>query len=105
MRTARIRTHQPDTTNWQAHAACTGEDPNLFHPDSYTSPSGEYAVALAKTICAACPARAFCLYDALDREGQAKAESRNGIWGGLTPDERANLAGAGRARRSYRRAA
>lgn len=59
--------------------ACTPADAELFQP----GPGGSYSAARA--ICARCPARDDCLDWALDT-GQ-----RNGLWGGLDPDERHQL--------------
>jgi WhiB family redox-sensing transcriptional regulator len=105
MRTARIRIRETDNTNWQVRAACGPDDAELFFPISYVDPACLPKVEEAKSICATCPVRQFCLDDALDEEKRTKAESRNGIRGGLTPEERANHVGVGRSRRSYRRAA
>lgn len=41
---------------WQARAACRGENPELFFPD----PSDEHTRARAQTICATCPVRSEC---------------------------------------------
>lgn len=43
-------------------------------------------IAEAKQVCASCPVQARCLEDALGRS------EPNGIWGGLTPEERRKLA-------------
>lgn len=58
-------------------------DPELwFNPDLTSD---------AKDICDTCPAKARCLEIALAREGNLVGSSRWGVWGGLTPDERAAL--------------
>jgi WhiB family redox-sensing transcriptional regulator len=72
----------PDRPTWMQHAACRGEDPNLFFPDR----SGDWTTPLA--ICARCPVTTPCLEWALDNHESA------GIYGNTT----------GKARRQIRRA-
>lgn len=61
-------------------ALCAQTDPELFFPERPgVSPR------LAKQICAGCPVRVECLEYAL-RNGE-----RFGVWGGLSPKERARL--------------
>lgn len=67
--------------DWRSAAACQATDPDLFFPVSGSGKSLEQ-VERAKAICAACPVRPDCLAFAL-RIGQA-----DGIWGGLTEEER-----------------
>ena len=67
--------------DWRSAAACQATDPDLFFPVSGSGKSLEQ-VERAKAICAACPVRRDCLAFAL-RIGQA-----DGIWGGLTEEER-----------------
>ena len=57
------------------NAACIKVDPDLFFAKSPRK------VALAKSICAACPIRTKCLNWALENE-------EYGIFGGTTPEER-----------------
>jgi WhiB family redox-sensing transcriptional regulator len=73
-----------DEGGWRAHAACRGEDPELFFPADSTGPALAQ-VAEAKRVCADCPVRQECLRFALST-GQGY-----GIWGGLTEDERRKL--------------
>lgn len=73
-----------DERGWRRHAACRGEDPELFFPVGSPGPVLEQ-IAAAKALCAKCPVRAACLRFALET-GQGY-----GIWGGLTEDERRNL--------------
>lgn len=68
---------------WRADAACRPLDSALFFPDRMTYRNDE--VARAKAVCRRCPVREQCLAAAMD--GREKI----GIWGGLTPEERANL--------------
>jgi WhiB family transcriptional regulator, redox-sensing transcriptional regulator len=66
---------------WWARAACASADPELFFPISYSGPALRQ-VARAKAICARCPIQQECLRYALD------AGSVQGVWGGMTEDER-----------------
>ena len=63
--------------DWRA-AACKSADPELFFPASPRQ------TAAAKRICGSCPVRDACLGWALDN-------AREGIWGGMTEDERNKL--------------
>ncbi|MFD7996887.1 WhiB family transcriptional regulator [Streptomyces mexicanus] len=73
----------PNSLAWAHWAACQGYDLDLFFSDA------EQKVQEAKQICGRCPVRAECL----DESMRAEDASRYGIYGGLTPDERAKLAG------------
>src|SRR5262249_60792279 len=70
---------------WWARAACAAADPELFFPISYSGPALRQ-VGQAKAICARCPIQRECLRYALD------AGSIQGVWGGMTADERRRLA-------------
>lgn len=100
----RIRIRETGNTDWQTRAACSVEDPDLFFPLSYDGP-GQFQVAAARAVCNRCPIRLTCRDDALNREGSKAPEARTGIWGGLTPDERADLAGVTTGRKNRRAAA
>jgi WhiB family redox-sensing transcriptional regulator len=66
---------------WWSLAACQSADPDLFFPISGSGPAlGQ--MARAKAVCAACPVRSDCLRYALD------AGPLQGVWGGLTEEER-----------------
>lgn len=71
----------PPLGDWARYSACKGEDPNIFFPDGYDR--DQYA--LARSICAECPATKGCLQYALDNR------VREGMWGGLSPRERKAL--------------
>lgn len=76
----------PDVPSWMAQAACAGRDQTEWFPargDSYTE---------ARATCEGCEVRADCLAHALDVEGDAGPTHRFGLWGGLSPVERARLA-------------
>jgi WhiB family redox-sensing transcriptional regulator len=64
---------------WFEHAACTTSDPDAWYP------SKGAAWKAAKRICEWCPVRAPCLKYALD------TNQKDGIWGGLSVNERRKL--------------
>ncbi|MBO0818319.1 MAG: WhiB family transcriptional regulator [Actinobacteria bacterium] len=80
---------------WWTRAACASADPELFFPISYSGPARRQ-VAQAKAICARCPIQQECLSYALE------AGPIQGVWGGLTEEERLRL--ARRKRRARARA-
>jgi WhiB family redox-sensing transcriptional regulator len=62
---------------WQSRAACRASGVN-FYPGR-----GAYrALQAAKALCAGCPVRAECQTYAF------ASDERDGIWGGLSPDQR-----------------
>lgn len=64
---------------WIREAACANEPTDLFFPED---PTGS---ELAKAICGDCKVRTECLGYAID------LPALDGIWGGLTRQERAGL--------------
>ncbi len=73
---------------WQERAACAGDMGSLFYPPMHQERKAARVARerRAKAICAKCVVRTECLGHAL-RVGE-----RYGIWGGLTDQERKNLA-------------
>jgi WhiB family transcriptional regulator, redox-sensing transcriptional regulator len=67
------------SASWAERAACLAEPPDLFFPIGASGPPEH--VARAKAVCLRCPVREQCLAYALETAQQ-------GIWGGLTEDER-----------------
>lgn len=68
---------------WADHAACRGMTVDTFYVnDDATEGERERVETAAKQICRICPSQPDCLQWAL---GTAEAE---GVWGGLTADER-----------------
>ncbi|MCG5217267.1 WhiB family transcriptional regulator [Streptosporangium sp. KLBMP 9127] len=63
---------------WASRGACRTSDPELFFPLA----SSAEQVRRAKAICGACQVISECRAYAL------RAGEREGIWGGLTPEER-----------------
>ena len=65
-------------TDWMARARCRGEQTELFY-DEHMIKSRKFLV-----FCEACPVRSAC------GEYAFKNKETYGVWGGLTPMERAN---------------
>jgi WhiB family transcriptional regulator, redox-sensing transcriptional regulator len=76
---------------WRDDAACKGLETDTFFP------STDAEAGPAKLICAGCPVRAECLEWAL------LSRQEDGVWGGLTDNERRRL--RRRRRDAARRAA
>ena len=85
--------------SWEMRAACREVVTEVFFPGDASKDPRKWDGARA--VCGACPVRAECLADALAVEGN-RATSRHGMFGGLTPEERAVV--ADRARRAVQRA-
>jgi|HubBroStandDraft_1064217.scaffolds.fasta_scaffold09286_5 WhiB family redox-sensing transcriptional regulator len=66
---------------WWGAGACRDAEPELFFPISAHGGAGS-DIRRAKLICAACPVRSECLNYAL------RHRQEQGIWGGLTDEER-----------------
>lgn len=66
---------------WQHRSACRNKDPDLFFPLG-ESQASELQAAQAKAVCETCRVRGSCLQWALD------SSIKDGMYGGLTPDER-----------------
>jgi len=66
---------------WWGLAACRDAEPEVFFPISATAASRD-TIARAKQVCASCPVQSQCLSYAL------RHRQEQGIWGGLTEDER-----------------
>lgn len=75
-----------DATNWRDHQDCADTHPDVFTDDD------KRVQAIAKDICALCPAKSFCLQFALDTNTQ------HGVYGGLDAAERDELLGKKRLR-------
>jgi len=68
--------------DWWNQAACIGMPPDTFFPK--TAPTNRHdPYTHARIICGRCPVRTQCLSYARDNR------IHDGMWGGLTPDERA----------------
>jgi WhiB family transcriptional regulator, redox-sensing transcriptional regulator len=74
----------PQAFGWQRWAVCRGTGPGIFFPAG-TPKLARVDEEQAKALCGSCPVRASCLAFAVEQgEGE-------GIWGGLTADERRAL--------------
>ncbi len=69
--------------NWRSKAACRDEDTELFFPVG-KGKAAKLQEEEAKTFCRQCDVRAECLQFALDTKSE-------GVWGGLSEDERRAL--------------
>jgi WhiB family redox-sensing transcriptional regulator len=69
----------PASEDWRDSALCAQTDPELWFPEPGVN------ATTAKLICSWCPVREACLAEALDRNEQ------DGVWGGLSPEERRRL--------------
>lgn len=76
---------------WMEDAECAGYNPEHWFPEV-----GGPVNTAAKAICRRCPVATKCLDYALDIEGDASQWGRHGIYGGMTPEQRAQLARPGR---------
>lgn len=90
--------HACQGEDWRSGGACLSADPDLFFPISFSEASAGQ-VNWAKAYCARCPVRSECTRFALDHPDV------QGIWGGMTDNERKNLRrarkrSAARARRA-----
>ena len=87
----RSKEHEYMELPWLTEARCRTEDPELFFPVGNTGPAVDQ-IEQAKAICRDCKVTNNCLEYAI------KENQDNGIWGGLSEDERKSL------KRKYARA-
>ncbi len=69
-------------------SACTGHNPEIWFVPGFPNDRHD-AWATARAICTPCPARTQCLALALRIEDGL--ETRHGMWGGMSPEERSEL--------------
>lgn len=72
--------------DWQADAECSGVPVQMFYPEEFDAGERRYFRRAARRVCASCSVQAQCLEYAL------RTDERFGIFGGLTPRERDQLA-------------
>ena len=70
--------------DWRRNAACTSHHPELFFPIGTAGPALAQ-LERARQICRSCPVRLECLEWAID------VGADDGIWGGLSEQERQSL--------------
>lgn len=76
--------------NWHEQAACRGLGPDLFFARRGENTTQD-AYHHAKQLCAQCPVATDCLETALRIEENPQM-GRHGLYGGKTPDQRADIA-------------
>lgn len=76
---------EDEVLRWGFRAACYGEDPEIFFNNGEKSNMEKDRIAAAKAICGRCSVRAECQVYALEHKDV------QGIWGGMTEDERRTL--------------
>lgn len=70
--------------SWVERGACRGDDVPTWM--MFPSPNDRRVIAAAKAVCARCPVRGACADYAI------AADEGDGVWGGMTPAERARQA-------------
>jgi WhiB family transcriptional regulator, redox-sensing transcriptional regulator len=94
---ARLLSTRPATIDaeqygWKLHAACRDtRNPEAWFPNATRFRPDDVVYAEARATCNPCPVREECLRYALRTE-RGDRKSRSGMYGGLTPAERAALA-------------
>src|SRR5438067_259143 len=84
---------RPGDWSWQSSAACAGMELSVFFGDSpEPMPARRRREAKGRAVCARCPVQRPCLQFAL------RHRIRDGLWGGLVEQERAQLTRKLRAR-------
>jgi WhiB family redox-sensing transcriptional regulator len=82
-------------TDWRSEAACRDKDTKWFYADSR-----DQNYRAGRQVCADCPVKKPCLDEAMHDEAAYGSRLRYGLRGGLSPEERQDLA-QGRARYRY----
>lgn len=70
--------------DWRNHAACRSQDPELFFPVGDQGPA-RTQTAEARQVCQGCTVSEACLAFAI------LAGVSDGVWGGLSEDERRSM--------------
>jgi len=78
---------------WQRHGHCVGVPSDVFFPEDQERRQRRRQEAQAKLICEGCPVLAICREHALSRP------ETYGVWGAMSPTERAQAVSRRRARR------
>ncbi|MEX5711903.1 WhiB family transcriptional regulator [Parafrankia sp. FMc6] len=90
--TPQRRYTDPDGGDWTDEAACRGADIDRFFPEPGRGATAIYEAA-REEYCDGCPVRLPCLRRGEAGETRAKQrQGRHGLFGGLTPVERADRA-------------
>lgn len=72
---------------WAERAACRGVSIDVFYPDIPIGDQRTFYWHKARTFCKSCPVVAECL--AFVEPFEKASGRRDGMWGGLTPGQRA----------------
>ncbi|MDT3767194.1 WhiB family transcriptional regulator [Gleimia hominis] len=84
-----------DRWDWQFQAACRDMDTELFfHPEGERGSTRRRRAEAAKAICATCPVLEQC------REHALRVMEPYGVWGGMTEEERREVARSRKRRRA-----
>jgi WhiB family redox-sensing transcriptional regulator len=85
--TGTTSTRDVERDRWELRGKCREVDAELFfHPDQERGAARRRREAEAKAVCAACPVLAEC------REEALRKKIPHGVWGGLSEDEREEMA-------------
>src|SRR5258705_8630258 len=74
-----------DDWGWQRHGHCVGVPSELFFPEDVKRRQRRRREAQAKLICEGCPVLSIC------REHALRAPETYGVWGAMSPAERAQV--------------
>ena len=93
--------------SWHVKGLCNGHpDPDLWHYENSTLVDEQRLYVLrsveAIEICHACPVKAQCLAQGLEKENIISVGGVGSVWGGLLTGERALLAGLSHTHNSVR---
>ena len=72
-----------DAWSWQLHGSCLGYPLYVFFPEDTLKSDLRRHEEAAKQICRSCPVLAQC------REHALSTPEQHGVWGAMTPSERA----------------
>lgn len=78
---------------WTTHALCKAH-PDLFYvenPEGGGTTGGSNPYKEARALCASCPVRAECGFDALEEEKGLKEDMRSGLRAYMTPAQRVSI--------------
>ena len=85
-----------DKWSWQLQGNCLGYPLDVFFPEDRLKSGLRRREEAAKRICQGCPVLPEC------REHALKTPEQHGVWGAMTPRERARELGQGPRRTSQR---
>lgn len=78
-----------DPDNWLTAALCGGDPDNWFLEEVRPQSAKQLAVRKAKATCRICPVKLRCASEILRLEAGQPAQMRFGVFGAMTPEERA----------------